>query len=149
MKWRLVKRELFAVNAQNREKTGENVYTIDGAGALKFMYSVVLETEGLPSCCTSLLLCSASPAVTHNHADIHYAVLLLRGVGLPVHLYVPVPGPCCVVLAMIHLTRQHFIRDLRVSRGFCHLEPSVCPPGFGSFPLASGSRPPSTAFSFA
>ncbi len=59
------------------------------------------------------------------------------------------PGPCCVVLAMIHLTRQHFIRDLRESRGFCHLEPSVCPPGFGSFPLASGIRPPSTAFSSA
>lgn len=36
------------------------------------------------------------------------------------------PGPCCVVLAMIHFTRQHFIRDLRVSRGLCHLEPSVC-----------------------
>lgn len=57
------------------------------------------------------------------------------------------PGPCCFVLAIIHLTRQHFIRDLRESRGFCHLEPSVCPPGFGSFPLASGSMPPSTAFS--
>lgn len=57
------------------------------------------------------------------------------------------PGPCCLVLAMIHLTRQHFIRDLRVSRGFCHLDPSVCPPGFGSLPLASGSALPSAVFS--
>ena len=60
---------------------------------------------------------------------------------------VHLPGPCCVVLAMIHFTRQHFIKDLRESRGLCHLEPSVCSPEFGSFPLASGTMPPSTAFS--
>lgn len=95
------------------------------------------------------LLCVPLPStVTHNHADIYYTALLgCKCTGGS--LYVALPGPCWVVLAMIHLTRQHFIRDLRVILGFCHLEPSVCPPGFGSFPLASGIRPPSTALSFA
>lgn len=48
------------------------------------------------------------------------------------------------VLAMIHLTRQHFIRALRENRGFCHFPESFPRPGAGSTPLASPSRLPST-----
>ena len=98
--------------------------------------------------CCALLRVPLPSAITHNHADIYYTVLLGCKPTCG-SLYGALPGPCWVVLAMIHLTRQHFIRDLRVIRGFCHLEPSVCTPGFGSFPLASGIRPPSTVLSFA
>lgn len=55
--------------------------------------------------------------------------------------------PWGAALAMIHLTRQHFIRDLREMHGFCHFPPcSLCPLGSASRPLASGNRPPSTPF---
>ncbi len=39
-KWRLVKGEVCAANTLNRWKEGREVYTVDGADALKFMYSV-------------------------------------------------------------------------------------------------------------
>lgn len=66
MKWRLVKREACAVNTEWRERrTG----TYEG-DVLKFMYSIEQEIEVLPSYCISLLLCSASFAVTNNQAHI-------------------------------------------------------------------------------
>lgn len=54
------------------------------------------------------------------------------------------PLSCGCVLAMIHFTRQHFIRALRENRGFCHFPESFTLPGAGSTPLASPSRLPST-----
>lgn len=56
------------------------------------------------------------------------------------------PLSCGCVLAMIHLTRQHFIRAFRENRGFCHFPESFTLPGAGSTPLASPSRLPSTTF---
>lgn len=56
----------------------------------------------------------------------------------------PSPLSCGCVLAMIHLTRQHFIRAFRENRGFCHFPESFTRPGAGSTPLASPSRLPST-----
>lgn len=53
------------------------------------------------------------------------------------------PLSCGCVLAMIHLTRQHFIRVFREKRGFCHFPESFPLLGAGSTPLASPSRLPS------
>ena len=55
----------------------------------------------------------------------------------------PLSCPGCV-LAMIHLTRQHFIRAFREKRGFCHFPESFPRPGAGYTPLASPRRLPST-----
>lgn len=63
------------------------------------------------------------------------------------HQFLPAslsPLSCGCVLAMIHLTRQHFIRAFRENRGFCHFPESFTLPGAGSTPLASPSRLPST-----
>lgn len=62
------------------------------------------------------------------------------------HIHTPDLSPlsCGCVLAMIHLTRQHFIRAFRENRGFCHFPESLALPGAGSTPLASPSRLPST-----
>lgn len=54
------------------------------------------------------------------------------------------PLSCGCMLAMIHFTRQHFIRAFRENRGFCHFPESFTLPGAGSTPLASPSRLPST-----
>lgn len=62
------------------------------------------------------------------------------------HTRTPSPLSCGCVLAMIHLTRQHFIRAFRENRGFCHFPDSFTLPGAGSTPLASPSRLPSNTF---
>lgn len=54
------------------------------------------------------------------------------------------PLSCGCVLAMIHFTRQHFIRAFLENRGFCHFPEFFTLPGAGSTPLASPSMPPST-----
>lgn len=108
---------------------------------IKFMYSAAPEIEAMHSCYINPAFFLLRPAQSRRRSEC-------KGCKPgAVSSVVPLPGPCCVVLAMIHFTRQHFMSDLRVNRGFCHFEPSVCPPGFGSFPLASGSRSPSAAFS--
>lgn len=156
MKWRLAKREVCAVNAEQKERRARTQiikcrYTVNCRCSRYFKIHVFC---GAGAWRPALL--PPYPLFFHFHCCHTQSCRCLifwfvaQSVSLlMVSLYVSLPGPCCVVLAMIHLTRQHFIRDLRDSRGLCHLEPSVCPPGFGSFPLASGSRPPSTAFSFA
>lgn len=80
------------------------------------------------TCCAFTTL-SVSPA-HHTHS---------RSVPPPPSLL-----SCGCVLAMIHLTRQHFIRAFRENRGFCHFPESFTLPGAGSTPLASPSRLPST-----
>lgn len=148
MKWRLVKQEVCAVNTEHsREKEGWEhwILSVDLYCKWDRRFKIHVFCDAADRRPTSLLDLPLPPAVTYYRADARTIVLLFVDVSLSLHALLP--GPCCVVLAMIHLTRQHFIRDLRVSRGFCHLEPSVCPLGFGSFPLASGRRPPSTTFS--
>lgn len=54
------------------------------------------------------------------------------------------PLSCGCLLAMIHLTKQHFIRAFREKRGFCHFTESLTLPGGGSTPLASPSKPSTT-----
>lgn len=54
------------------------------------------------------------------------------------------PLSCGCVLAMIHRTKQHFIRAFREKRGFCHFTESFTLPGGGSTPLASPGRPSAT-----
>lgn len=80
---------------------------------------------------------------TVSHACCAFATLL---VSPSHHTHTPSPLSCGCVLAMIHLTRQHFIRAFRENRGFCHLPESFTLPGAGSTPLASPSRLPSTTF---
>lgn len=54
------------------------------------------------------------------------------------------PLSCGCVLAMIHRTKQHFIRAFREKRGFCHFTESFALPGGGSTPFASPSSPSTT-----
>lgn len=87
------------------------------------------------------LLCNLFPPLLHLDNGYHTVFIIFSGF-LRVIL-----EPWGVALAMIHLTRQHFMRDLREMRGFCHFPSlSFCPLGSPSRPLASGSRPPSTPF---
>lgn len=74
------------------------------------------------------------------HRQSHQHITLTHDRFLPLLS----PFSCCCVLAMIHLTRQHFIRAFRENRGFCHFPESFTLPGAGSTPLASPSRLPST-----